>query len=815
MHPKLQSLTIKNFRSIRGEAVIPLDAQVVLIHGSNGMGKTSILSALELGLTGRIAHLADDGDSYQKYLTNFGSDGGTIGLKLSSPLPDYSKDYGSVEFTDNSFSAKPLLTAQHSRFFSERCFLPQSALGQLLEIYDDQTTSTNSPLTLFVKELLGLDPLDSLVDGLNPALHLTRLKNLAPEFRRSEDLKNSLSKQLAEVRKNRETRQKEQDVSGEKLQEDFELLDPNWPAKVPSKGGRKEIRFSLERGLGDNTELQRTHRLRSELNSAVENLRTLPQLGDTEVISKLKNQAARASKAYGEWSNIFGLDLDGIIEQMSSTFQELIFSDQGPERARSQAAERASSEVLRCDSLIQKSVNAETEHVRLNSIIDRTARKIQELDKNISVGASDVQTLAKSLAGVTPHISEDFCPVCDRDFSEMGKESLSAHVASKIGALTTEAGRLQAVAEECAVESKTLSNARQAMLSIEQIRLDPEALGLLRGQTSKMKEHLENLNSLQAEAEEGEKLSEQASTARAQLRQATKNQERSSAWIAEISQLVMDTTGKEITEFNGLESAIDAGQTLIASEVSKIEKSNSLRIACLQKLEIYEALGFEIEMLKTEGDELAGRISQIEAAAAEVSRIRADAKSVSSAATAVRSSIVKRVFSESLNTLWRDLFLRLAPSEQFVPSFKLPTDDKGNVEAVLETLHRTGIVSGSPGAMLSQGNLNTAALTLFLALHLSVPLKQPWLVLDDPVQSMDDVHITQMAALLRTISKGMNRQIIVAVHERALFDYLTLELSPAFSGDSLISVEISKNFSGDTVVSPVSYSYEKDSAIAA
>jgi exonuclease SbcC len=112
-------------------------------------------------------------------------------------------------------------------------------------------------------------------------------------------------------------------------------------------------------------------------------------------------------------------------------------------------------------------VNAETEHVRLNSIIDRTARNIQELDKNISVGASDVQTLAKSLAGVTPHISEDFCPVCDRDFSEMGKESLSAHVASKIGALTTEAGRLQAVAEECAVESKTLSNARQAMLSIE------------------------------------------------------------------------------------------------------------------------------------------------------------------------------------------------------------------------------------------------------------------------------------------------------------------------------------------------------------
>ncbi len=221
-------------------------------------------------------------------------------------------------------------------------------------------------------------------------------------------------------------------------------------------------------------------------------------------------------------------------------------------------------------------------------------------------------------------------------------------------------------------------------------------------------------------------------------------------------------TGKAITEFNGLEAAVNAGQALIATKISNIEETNSLRIACLQKLETYEARVIEIEMYEAEERKLAERISRIEVATNEVSNIRLDAKTVSSAATAVRSSIVKRVFSESLNTLWRDLFLRLAPSEQFVPSFKLPTDDKGNVEAVLETLHRSGKVSGSPGAMLSQGNLNTAALTLFLALHLSVPLKQPWLVLDDPVQSMDDVHITQMAALLRTISKRMERQIVVA-----------------------------------------------------
>jgi hypothetical protein len=97
--------------------------------------------------------------------------------------------------------------------------------------------------------------------------------------------------------------------------------------------------------------------------------------------------------------------------------------------------------------------------------------------------------------------------------------------------------------------------------------------------------------------------------------------------------------------------------------------------------------------------------------------------------------------------------------------------------------------------MLSAGNLNTAALTLFLALHLAVTLQLPWLmILDDPVQSMDEAHISHFAALSRTLSKEHGRKIVMAVHERQLFDYLELELSPAFKVDQLITVEITRYF---------------------
>ena len=67
---------------------------------------------------------------------------------------------------------------------------------------------------------------------------------------------------------------------------------------------------------------------------------------------------------------------------------------------------------------------------------------------------------------------------------------------------------------------------------------------------------------------------------------------------------------------------------------------------------------------------------------------------------------------------------------------------------------------------------------------------------------MDEIHIAQFAALLRTLSKQRGRQIIIAVHERSLFEYLALELSPASPGDKLITVELSKDRDGDTICDP-------------
>ncbi|MGV8180274.1 AAA family ATPase [Pseudomonas aeruginosa] len=59
---KFISTTIRNFRGIPDELVIPLDAPLTVIHAANGTGKSTICYALEWLLTGRVEDLNSSND---------------------------------------------------------------------------------------------------------------------------------------------------------------------------------------------------------------------------------------------------------------------------------------------------------------------------------------------------------------------------------------------------------------------------------------------------------------------------------------------------------------------------------------------------------------------------------------------------------------------------------------------------------------------------------------------------------------------------------------------------------------------------------
>ncbi|MBI5760910.1 MAG: hypothetical protein HZA46_20500 [Planctomycetales bacterium] len=160
---------------------------------------------------------------------------------------------------------------------------------------------------------------------------------------------------------------------------------------------------------------------------------------------------------------------------------------------------------------------------------------------------------------------------------------------------------------------------------------------------------------------------------------------------------------------------------------------------------------------------------------------------------AVKGEILNQVFNGTLNRLWRELFDRLVKVEPFRPLLGEPESIRGRMHARIQGV--TANVAPFPdlAAVLSCGNLNTAALSLFLALNLIEQPKHRVLVFDDPVQNMDDVKAMQFAGLLRAIVQQAGRQLVIAVHERQLFDYLRLELGPTRPNECLIAIELSRD----------------------
>lgn len=151
----------------------------------------------------------------------------------------------------------------------------------------------------------------------------------------------------------------------------------------------------------------------------------------------------------------------------------------------------------------------------------------------------------------------------------------------------------------------------------------------------------------------------------------------------------------------------DVISTLEADVLKEEERLKSAQVSRQEALISYGDL-LEIEgrlgTLVSAHEKRAKILDLVEGEFNRAEKRRLDFKHIASTARDVRTAIISRVFNDSLNALWRDLFVRLAPSQSFVPAFRIPQSDR-EVMAILETVHRDGGHGGAPGTMLSAGNL--------------------------------------------------------------------------------------------------------------
>jgi exonuclease SbcC len=811
MTPQLEAITLTNFRSINSPVRVPLDAPVVLIHGQNGTGKTSILSGIELALTGDIPSLRRIDTGYKQHLINKDSGDARLDL-IARGLPN-GRPEASVTITPHSIVGEPMLTSELAKTYSERCYLAQATLGRLLEIYQGQDAqSSSSPLTLFVQELLGLDVVEAIVDGLHDAGDVRRVRNAVPAYSDVERKISDIERRMARTARDL----KDIDSAIASQSEELQLsIAPLGLADTSAIFDYSVLLKALQAKDSKN-ELMTVARIRRDLLAANERLVTIEANRNVDQRTRLEERDLFARRQLEDWRKGRGKILYETIASLLTTFPSLPSPESAdPEVARSAALRAVETEIRRYSDLITNQEQTTTRLDKIRSEFERLEERSRRLDEQIRTHASNAGRLAQALAGLLPYIDSEECPVCGRDYREISEVPLVSAVSAKAGALNESAGMLEALSREkatAATQLTTFARERDALVATQSSQVATEEASTERARLQIVKQRLDGLAD---EAAQAKTLMQDAGIAARKLSESRESDDQLSSLIETVR--LAATRLRQEFSFPEQPLGIQLSRLLAFSEreetsLNELEERRTSAMSRIQSLQAQHAS--RASMLKERAD------SQLELNSLLTAKANADetidiARALSRKVLEVRTSIVQRVFNESLNRLWADLFTRLAPEENFVPAFALPRRSAGAVEAVLETVHRSGERAGNPQTMLSAGNLNTAALTLFLALHLSLEPKLPWLLIDDPVQSMDEVHISQVAALLRTLSKRLGRRVVIAIHERPLYEYLALELSPAFAEDKLITVELGRNAAGDTTAKATHHIWQEDKVISA
>ncbi|MCK1464886.1 AAA family ATPase [Bradyrhizobium sp. 2] len=806
----LRQLEITNFRSIRGTIQAPLDAKVVLVHGENGAGKTSLLSAIELVLTGRVISLQRADPQYMSQLLHrvplpSVDSHGSISLQTEGLAGENSF---SAEITQGGVQTRSTLASGAASFFSERCYLPQALLGQLLQIYQDSDAAPDSPLSRFVSEMLGLDRLDAIETGLAPVGDIRNLRKTTERYGQVEYEKSQLDRSLTEHRRTRDAAEKALDAALSELNNARSFLG----LTDPVDSSNLDAVLDELREIPEEAALSDLHDQRRRLEAIAREASRNADAGTQQDESALAETHRQASERLRSWQQQFDQPVQALRTRIAHTFPELNASHSDPQAYQSLALASLREKRKQAEDRSARAAQDTKRQAEINNELVVATKNLQTIDDEIGRIAENSGALGAVLAELTSFISNETCPVCDRDFGEQRKGPLSDHVNHKVRGLTGSAERLLGLSRNRSSQQEQIERLERESAEIQSRSVPQKEIIDLDRLAGSLDELIAELERLAPAMTEGAAHAAAETAARRSLNDyqsrnlaRTATMETLAEFASSLNQKApgsLDMPEQVVTQFKAVIEERIQVQTSRATERSRARDS-----VARAKVELSRRKDADDRILKDQTKH--GRADE---ALKRAAGIRSDAQTIKNKVEAVRSKIIGKEFNDRLNRLWRDLFVRLAPNEPYVPAFRIPTDSTHRLQPKLITTHRAGQAGGTPGAMLSAGNLNTAALTLFIALHLTVTAQLPWLILDDPVQSMDDVHIAHFAALLRTLSKQHGRQIIIAVHDRQLFEYLKLELSPAFEGDSLRTLELSRG-AADTLCFPDRRSFRQETAL--
>ena len=181
MIKRILEVEVRGFRSILERQTVSFNADVVILYGPNGTGKSGLLSAIEYGLTGSVIDLARFGEDYPRCLTHVRSE--ARGEVAVSFLTEQGTTARVKAVVGQGHESQQYVSEQEKRSYAERCFLSQARLHRLLDTYlAADEGGGEQRLIRFGRELLGLDLLEDLAGGLFEIADIRRIRGASQTF---------------------------------------------------------------------------------------------------------------------------------------------------------------------------------------------------------------------------------------------------------------------------------------------------------------------------------------------------------------------------------------------------------------------------------------------------------------------------------------------------------------------------------------------------------------------------------------------------------------------------------------------------------
>jgi DNA repair protein SbcC/Rad50 len=673
--PRLHNISIENFRSIDLKVEVRLDAPVVLIHGQNGAGKTSLLSAIELALTGAVPSMERADARYKHQLLHQGADKGRIILGVEA-LEGAEKPF-EVSLTTEGLKSSGTLNDSYSKFFNERCYLPQSALTQLLTIYQESDSRLESLLSRFVSELLGLDRLDALELGLEPARDLRNARKLATNYGPVEDEIARLRGELNRTRAQLAAADAALAQTRAELEGALTTLGLAMPAT-------QEARAALEERLRSGNEEAALGNLADGNRQLLALRREYARQGQTLATldaSQARSTHEQAQQQLAAWRSQFSSQIDEAITGTRSFFPDAQLEvNVDPDRAVSNAISAVLAEIQRLAVIDSRAQSHTNRLIELEDALKRNATRISELDREIALIAAETGPLSLILSELLTHVHGDDCPVCGRDYRDVSKEPLTVHVARRIAELSDRAERLRVLTAERSVMEREAATLRNEKENLTVQSLTAEAAQDIQDRAAKLQNLAHTLTALRQGAGDGTRVIAAESDARQTLARITNATSEERALRSALAGQAVSVGLPAPAPTEALESIfeqLDAWHREMETTQKARLETRTRAVEQLSNFTVREAqvTALREAILRLEADQ--ARVSQ---AFSTAEAIRADVRKILSAAANTRTMIVGRVFNGRLNSLWRDLFVRLAPAEAFVPAFRVPTNPTRKLE---------------------------------------------------------------------------------------------------------------------------------------